>query len=162
MLSWIRSKCPLKSSNTDTTKSFSEQVKIFSLVFSIFHTFMEGILGLMEEIRDDKINELVAQLQGAIRAYFARRNVLTSFDFNRLCRWIVIFKWEIFLLCAWIRSKRSRGLKFVLTQQLFVPVEKFVFTELHKNCTGMECGGLDSWEITDQILSSSQIYLQWR
>ena len=53
---------------------------------------MEGILDLMEEIRDDKINELVAQLQGAIRAYFARRNVLISYDFNRLCRWIVIFK----------------------------------------------------------------------
>ena len=41
---------------------------------------MEGILGLMEEIRDDKINELVAQLQGAIRAYYARRIYKKLYD----------------------------------------------------------------------------------
>ena len=35
--------------------------------------FRAGILGLMEEIRDDCINNLVAMLQGTIRAYYARR-----------------------------------------------------------------------------------------
>ena len=34
----------------------------------------------MEEIRDDKINELVAQLQGAIRAYYARRIYKKLYD----------------------------------------------------------------------------------
>merc|ERR1719193_2275010 len=35
--------------------------------------FRAGILGLMEEIRDDCINNLVAMMQGTIRAYYARR-----------------------------------------------------------------------------------------
>ena len=35
--------------------------------------FRAGILGLMEEIRDDCINNLVAMMQGSIRAYYARR-----------------------------------------------------------------------------------------
>ena len=34
----------------------------------------------MEEIRDDKINELVSQLQGAIRAYYARRIYKKLYD----------------------------------------------------------------------------------
>ena len=34
----------------------------------------------MEEIRDDKINELVAQMQGAIRAYYARRIYKKLYD----------------------------------------------------------------------------------
>merc|ERR1711915_895614 len=44
--------------------------------FQYGHTkifFRAGILGLMEEIRDDRINDLVSMLQGAIRAYYARR-----------------------------------------------------------------------------------------
>ena len=34
----------------------------------------------MEEIRDDKINELVSQMQGAIRAYYARRIYKKLYD----------------------------------------------------------------------------------
>ena len=44
------------------------------------HPLIVGILGLMEEIRDDKINELVSQMQGAIRAYYARRIYKKLYD----------------------------------------------------------------------------------
>ena len=48
------------------------------LIFNLLsgHTkifFRAGILGLMEEIRDDCINNLVSMMQGTIRAYYARR-----------------------------------------------------------------------------------------
>merc|ERR1719270_1460780 len=53
-----------------------DKINLVGDKFQYGHTkifFRAGILGLMEEIRDDCINNLVAMLQGTIRAYYARR-----------------------------------------------------------------------------------------
>merc|ERR1719220_800897 len=53
-----------------------DKINLVGDKFQYGHTkifFRAGILGLMEGIRDDCINNLVAMLQGTIRAYYARR-----------------------------------------------------------------------------------------
>jgi len=53
-----------------------DKINLIGDKFQYGHTkifFRAGILGLMEEIRDDGINNLVAMMQGTIRAYYARR-----------------------------------------------------------------------------------------
>merc|ERR1719410_3256852 len=60
-----------------------DKVNLIGDKFQYGHTkifFRAGILGLMEEIRDDRINDLVAMLQGAIRAYYARRIYKKLYD----------------------------------------------------------------------------------
>merc|ERR1712168_1060218 len=62
--------------NIAATHAVMDKVNLVGDKFQYGHTkifFRAGILGLMEEIRDDRINDLVAMLQGAIRAYYARR-----------------------------------------------------------------------------------------
>merc|ERR1712168_418936 len=62
--------------NIAATHAVMDKVNLIGDKFQYGHTkifFRAGILGLMEEIRDDRINDLVAMLQGAVRAYYARR-----------------------------------------------------------------------------------------
>merc|ERR1719400_3017002 len=62
--------------NIAATHAIMDKVNLVGDKFQYGHTkifFRAGILGLMEEIRDDCINNLVAMLQGTIRAYYARR-----------------------------------------------------------------------------------------
>merc|ERR1712106_53481 len=62
--------------NVAATHAVMDKVALVGDKFQYGHTkifFRAGILGLMEEIRDDRINDLVAMMQGAIRAYYARR-----------------------------------------------------------------------------------------
>merc|ERR1719400_1069467 len=62
--------------NIAATHAIMDKVNLVGDKFQYGHTkifFRAGILGLMEEIRDDRINNLVAMLQGTIRAYYARR-----------------------------------------------------------------------------------------
>merc|ERR1712183_1253996 len=62
--------------NIAATHAVMDKVNLIGDKFQYGHTkifFRAGILGLMEEIRDDRINDLVSMLQGAIRAYYARR-----------------------------------------------------------------------------------------
>jgi len=62
--------------NIAATHAVMDKVALVGDKFQYGHTkifFRAGILGLMEEIRDDRINDLVSMLQGAIRAYYARR-----------------------------------------------------------------------------------------
>jgi len=62
--------------NIAATHAVMDKVNLIGDKFQYGHTkifFRAGILGLMEEIRDDCINGLVAMLQGTIRAYYARR-----------------------------------------------------------------------------------------
>merc|ERR1711910_68976 len=62
--------------NIAATHAVMDKVNLIGDKFQYGHTkifFRAGILGLMEEIRDDRINDLVAMMQGAIRAYYARR-----------------------------------------------------------------------------------------
>merc|ERR1719431_1046098 len=69
--------------NIAATHAVMDKIELSMEKFQYGHTkifFRAGILGLMEEIRDDKINELVAQMQGAIRAYYARRIYKKLYD----------------------------------------------------------------------------------
>merc|ERR1712055_245527 len=62
--------------NIAATHAVMDKVNLIGDKFQYGHTkifFRAGILGLMGEIRDDRINDLVAMMQGAIRAYYARR-----------------------------------------------------------------------------------------
>merc|ERR1712168_1510177 len=62
--------------NIAATHAVMDKVNLIGDKFQYGHTkifFRAGILGLMEEIRDDCINNLVAMMQGTIRAYYARR-----------------------------------------------------------------------------------------
>merc|ERR1711887_34932 len=62
--------------NIAATHAVMDKVNLIGDKFQYGHTkifFRAGILGLMEELRDDRVNDLVAMLQGAIRAYYARR-----------------------------------------------------------------------------------------
>eukprot|EP00091_Calanus_sinicus_P023463 TRINITY_DN7936_c0_g1_i1.p1 TRINITY_DN7936_c0_g1~~TRINITY_DN7936_c0_g1_i1.p1 ORF type:complete len:423 (-),score=132.58 TRINITY_DN7936_c0_g1_i1:2-1270(-) len=62
--------------NIAATHAVMDKVALTGDKFQYGHTkifFRAGILGLMEEIRDDRINDLVAMFQGAIRAFYARR-----------------------------------------------------------------------------------------
>merc|ERR1719347_1469854 len=62
--------------NVAATHAIMDKVNLIGDKFQYGHTkifFRAGILGLMEEIRDDRINDLVAMLQGSIRAYYARK-----------------------------------------------------------------------------------------
>merc|ERR1719489_405753 len=62
--------------NIAATHAVMDKINMVGDKFQYGHTkifFRAGILGLMEEIRDDCINNLVAMLQGSIRAYYARR-----------------------------------------------------------------------------------------
>ena len=71
-----------EKTNIAATHAVMDKIEMSMEKFQYGHTqifFRAGILGLMEEIIDDKINELVAQLQWAIRAYYARR------IFKKLC-----------------------------------------------------------------------------
>ena len=56
--------------NIAATHAVMDKVNLIGDKFQYGHTkifFRAGILGLMEEIRDDRINDLVSMLQGAIR-----------------------------------------------------------------------------------------------
>merc|ERR1719397_2304090 len=69
--------------NIAATHAVMDKVNLIGDKFQYGHTkifFRAGILGLMEEIRDDRINDLVAMLQGAIRAYYARRIYKKLYD----------------------------------------------------------------------------------
>merc|ERR1712066_584149 len=60
-----------------------DKVNLIGDKFQYGHTkifFRAGILGLMEEIRDDRINDLVSMLQGAVRAFYARRIYKKLYD----------------------------------------------------------------------------------
>merc|ERR1712198_549961 len=62
--------------NIAATHAVMDKVALVGDKFQYGHTkifFRAGILGLMEELRDDRVNDLVSMLQGAIRAYYARR-----------------------------------------------------------------------------------------
>merc|ERR1719400_1059713 len=62
--------------NIAATHAVMDKINLVGDKFQYGHTkifFRAGILGLMEEIRDDCINNLVAMMQGTIRAYYARR-----------------------------------------------------------------------------------------
>merc|ERR1711881_466052 len=62
--------------NIAATHAVMDKIAMVGDKFQYGHTkifFRAGILGLMEEIRDDGINNLVAMMQGTIRAYYARR-----------------------------------------------------------------------------------------
>merc|ERR1719397_2412337 len=62
--------------NIAATHAVMDKINLVGDKFQYGHTkifFRAGILGLMEEIRDDCINNLVAMMQGSIRAYYARR-----------------------------------------------------------------------------------------
>ena len=62
--------------NVAATHAIMDKIQLVGDKFQYGHTkifFRAGILGLMEELRDDRVNDLVAMLQGAIRAYYARR-----------------------------------------------------------------------------------------
>merc|ERR1712106_851593 len=62
--------------NIAATHAVMDKVALVGDKFQYGHSkifFRAGILGLMEEIRDDRINDLVAMFQGAIRAFYARR-----------------------------------------------------------------------------------------
>merc|ERR1711887_27617 len=62
--------------NIAATHAVMDKIQLVGDKFQYGHTkvfFRAGILGLMEELRDDRVNDLVAMLQGAIRAYYARR-----------------------------------------------------------------------------------------
>merc|ERR1711913_97939 len=62
--------------NIAATHAIMDKVQLVGDKFQYGHTkvfFRAGILGLMEELRDDRVNDLVAMLQGAIRAFYARR-----------------------------------------------------------------------------------------
>ena len=63
-----------------------DKVNLIGDKFQYGHTkifFRAGILGLMEEIRDDRINDLVSMLQATIRAYYARRIYKRLWDHKR-------------------------------------------------------------------------------
>merc|ERR1719400_2129291 len=69
--------------NIAATHAIMDKVNLVGDKFQYGHTkifFRAGILGLMEEIRDDCINNLVAMLQGTIRAYYAKRIYKKLFD----------------------------------------------------------------------------------
>ena len=71
--------------NIAATHAVMDKIEMSMEKFQYGHTqifFRAGILGLMEEIRDDKINELVAKMQGAIRAYYARRIYKKLYDYK--------------------------------------------------------------------------------
>jgi len=62
--------------NIAASHAIMDKVQLVGDKFQYGHTkvfFRAGILGLMEELRDDRVNDLVAMLQGTIRAYYARR-----------------------------------------------------------------------------------------
>merc|ERR1711887_431171 len=62
--------------NIAASHAIMDKIQLVGDKFQYGHTkvfFRAGILGLMEELRDDRVNDLVAMLQGAIRAYYARR-----------------------------------------------------------------------------------------
>jgi len=62
--------------NIAATHAIMDKIQMTGDKFQYGHTkifFRAGILGLMEEYRDDTVHGLVAMLQGAIRAYYARR-----------------------------------------------------------------------------------------
>merc|ERR1719495_3131555 len=62
--------------NIAATHAVMDKIQLTGDKFQYGHTkifFRAGILGLMEELRDDRVNDLVAMLQGAIRAYYARK-----------------------------------------------------------------------------------------
>merc|ERR1711887_23714 len=62
--------------NIAASHAIMDEIQLVGDKFQYGHTkvfFRAGILGLMEELRDDRVNDLVAMLQGAIRAYYARR-----------------------------------------------------------------------------------------
>merc|ERR1719397_784143 len=69
--------------NIAATHAVMDKINLVGDKFQYGHTkifFRAGILGLMEEIRDDRINDLVSMLQGAIRAYYARRIYKKLYD----------------------------------------------------------------------------------
>merc|ERR1712168_763939 len=69
--------------NIAATHAVMDKVNLVGDKFQYGHTkifFRAGILGLMEEIRDDRINDLVAMFQGAIRAFYARRIYKKLYD----------------------------------------------------------------------------------
>merc|ERR1719438_218315 len=69
--------------NIAATHAVMDKVNLIGDKFQYGHTkifFRAGILGLMEEIRDDRINDLVSMLQGAIRAFYAKRIYKKLFD----------------------------------------------------------------------------------
>merc|ERR1719322_1620459 len=69
--------------NIAATHAVMDKVNLIGDKFQYGHTkifFRAGILGLMEEIRDDRINDLVSMLQGAVRAFYARRIYKKLFD----------------------------------------------------------------------------------
>merc|ERR1719381_132630 len=72
--------------NIAATHAVMDKVNLIGDKFQYGHTkifFRAGILGLMEEIRDDCINNLVAMMQGTIRAYYARRIYKRLWDHKR-------------------------------------------------------------------------------
>merc|ERR1719334_2385457 len=69
--------------NIAATHAVMDKVNLIGDKFQYGHTkifFRAGILGLMEEIRDDRINDLVSMLQGAIRAFYAKRIYKKLYD----------------------------------------------------------------------------------
>jgi len=53
-----------------------EKIQMTTDKFQYGHTkvfFRAGVLGLMEEIRDDRVQDLVTMLQSAIRGYNGRK-----------------------------------------------------------------------------------------
>jgi len=72
--------------NIAATHAVMDKVNLIGDKFQYGHTkifFRAGILGLMEEIRDDRINDLVSMMQGVIRAYYARRIYKRLWDHKR-------------------------------------------------------------------------------
>ena len=72
--------------NIAATHAVMDKIAMSTEKFQYGHTkifFRAGVLGLMEEIRDDKVNELVAFLQSWIRGYQARKVYKKLWDHKR-------------------------------------------------------------------------------
>lgn len=72
--------------NIAATRAVMEKIQMSTEKFGYGHTkifFRAGVLGLMEEIRDDKVNELVTYLQSWIRGYHARKAYKKLWDHKR-------------------------------------------------------------------------------
>ncbi len=106
--------------NIAATHAVMDKVQLGMEKFQYGHTkifFRAGVLGHMEELRDDRVNDLVGLLQSWVRGYFARKVYKKLWDHKRglLCvqrtirNYIMGKKWLWWQLWLGIKPKLKAG-----------------------------------------------------
>merc|ERR1712012_763429 len=145
--------------NIAAAHAVMDKVNLIGDKFQYGHTkvfFRAGVLGHMEELRDDRINLLVSMLQSWIRGYFARKVYKKLWDHKRglLCvqkciRSFMIGKqwlwWQLFILIKpKLKSGNMDGFRKELAERIKYAQEHLEEVKIQRQVAEKKNGELNS------------------